>query len=160
MSTCTPTRGAGTGVSPLRSGTVTLRAPGRLHLGFLDPAATLGRAFGSIGLVIDGFETAVAVSALPGGRTDELLAATPAAEAELERAARHLAALRRHSGRHEPLRLQLLDVLPAHAGFGSGTQLALAVGRAFAHWHGLAVDTPTLAHWLGRGLRSGVGIAG
>lgn len=167
MSTCTPTRGADAGPPAglasahdsalARPGTVTLRAPGRLHLGFLDPAATLGRAFGSIGLVIDGFETAVAVSA---ARADDVVAGTPAAQAELERAARHLAALRRHSGRTEPLRLQLLDVLPAHAGFGSGTQLALAVGRAFAHWHGLAVDTPTLAHWLGRGLRSGVGIAG
>lgn len=36
----------------------TVRAPGRLHLGFLDPSATLGRAFGNLGLVIDGFETA------------------------------------------------------------------------------------------------------
>ncbi|MCR5868686.1 beta-ribofuranosylaminobenzene 5'-phosphate synthase family protein [Aquincola sp. J276] len=141
-----------------RAPAVTLRAPGRLHLGFLDPAATLGRAFGSIGLVIDGFETAVSVTA--AARADEIVAATPAAQAEVERAARHLAALRRHSGCSGALRLQLLEVLPAHAGFGSGTQLALAIGRAFAHWHGLAVDTPTLARWLGRGLRSGVGIAG
>ena len=30
-----------------------VQAPGRLHLGFLDPAGTLGRRFGSLGLVID-----------------------------------------------------------------------------------------------------------
>ena len=36
---------------------VSVRAPGRLHLGFLDPSGSLGRRFGSIGLVIDGFET-------------------------------------------------------------------------------------------------------
>ncbi|MEF7612940.1 beta-ribofuranosylaminobenzene 5'-phosphate synthase family protein [Aquincola sp. MAHUQ-54] len=136
---------------------VTLRAPGRLHLGFLDPTATLGRAFGSFGLVIDGFETAVELSAAPA---DVLEAATPAAQGELARAARHLEVLRERSGLRTPLRLRLLDVLPAHAGLGSGTQLALAVGRAFAQWHRLDVDTPTLAHWLGRGLRSGVGIAG
>ena len=52
------------------------------------------------------------------------------------------------------------SVLPAHAGFGSGTQLALAVGRAFAALHGLDLATPALGHWLGRGLRSGIGIAG
>jgi beta-ribofuranosylaminobenzene 5'-phosphate synthase len=68
--------------------------------------------------------------------------------------------LKRHSGRHEALRLSLLRVLPAHAGFGSGTQLALAIGRAFAQWHRLDISTPTFAQWLGRGARSGVGIAG
>ncbi|KNZ33056.1 MAG: beta-ribofuranosylaminobenzene 5'-phosphate synthase [Methylibium sp. NZG] len=136
---------------------LTLRAPGRLHLGFLDPAATLGRRFGSLGLVIDGFETALELSA---SSTDRISATTPAAQAEVERVSAHLHALRERSGRHAPLRLRLMRVLPAHAGLGSGTQLALAVGRAFAQWHGLGVDTVTLATWLGRGLRSGVGIAG
>jgi beta-ribofuranosylaminobenzene 5'-phosphate synthase len=50
--------------------------------------------------------------------------------------------------------------LPPHAGFGSGTQLALAIGRVFARWHGLALSSATVAHWLARGLRSGIGIAG
>jgi len=56
--------------------------------------------------------------------------------------------------------LQLSRVLPPHAGFGSGTQLALSIGRVFAHWHGLQLSSMTLAHWLARGLRSGIGIAG
>ncbi len=136
---------------------LTLHAPGRLHLGFLDPAASLGRRFGSLGLVIDGFETVLELSA---SATDRVSAATPAAQAEVERASAHLHRLRDRSGRHAPLHLRLLQVLPAHAGFGSGTQLALAVGRAFAQWHALIVPTATLATWLGRGLRSGVGIAG
>lgn len=136
---------------------VGVRAPGRLHLGFLDPSGTLGRRFGSIGLVIDGFETEIELTASP---RDQLHADTPAARAELDRAAEHIARLRERTGRREPLSLRLGRVLPAHAGFGSGTQLALAVGRAFVRWHGLEVDTPTLAQWLGRGLRSGIGIAG
>jgi beta-RFAP synthase len=68
--------------------------------------------------------------------------------------------LRERTGRRDRLVLRLHRVLPAHAGFGSGTQLALAVGRAFALWHGLNIATATLASWLGRGQRSGVGIAG
>ena len=32
-------------------------APSRLHLGFLDPNASLGRRFASLGLVIDAFAT-------------------------------------------------------------------------------------------------------
>ncbi len=136
---------------------VRVSAPGRLHLGFLDPAGTLGRRFGSLGLVIDGFETVVEIGPADA---DTVTAASPAAAAELERALGHVQALRRHSGRTSPLHLHLQQVLPAHAGFGSGTQLALAVGRAFAVWQGLDVTTPELARWLGRGLRSGVGIAG
>jgi beta-RFAP synthase len=136
---------------------VRLHAPGRLHLGFLDPAGSLGRPFGSLGLVIDGFETVVELSAAPADATS---AATPAAQAEIERARAHLHELRRRSGRHEALHLRLLRVLPPHAGFGSGTQLALAVGRVFAAWHRLDLDSATLAGWLHRGARSGIGIAG
>ncbi len=34
------------------------------------------------------------------------------------------------------------------------------MGRAFAHWHGLNLSSATLATWLARGQRSGIGIAG
>ncbi len=136
---------------------VTADAPARLHLGFLDPSGSLGRRFGSIGLVIDGPATQVAISA---AEADAVIAATPAAQAELTRASEHLQRLREHTGRRQALQLRLLQVLPPHAGFGSGTQLALAIGTAFARWHRLDVDAVTLAAWLGRGLRSGVGIAG
>ena len=47
--------------------------------------------------------------------------------------------------------------MPASA---QAPQPALAIGRAFAQWHRLDISTPTLAQWLGRGARSGVGIAG
>lgn len=142
---------------PATDSVVVVRAPGRLHLGFLDPSATLGRRFGSLGLVIDGFETEVALATAPH---NEVRADDAAAAAERDRAAAHLAALQRATGCDAPLRLELRQVLPAHAGFGSGTQLALAVGRAFASLHGLSLATAEIARLLGRGLRSGVGIAG
>ena len=136
---------------------VTVRAPGRLHLGFLDPSATLGRRYGSLGLVVDGFETVVE---LRRAASNGFSASDAGSEAERERALAHLATLQRECGRPEPLQLALHGVLPAPAGFGSGTQLALAVGRAVAALHGLAVPTAEIARLLGRGLRSGVGIAG
>ena len=144
-------------MNPDACAAIDLRAPGRLHLGFLDPAGTLGRRFGSLGLVIDGFETALSLAASP---VDRLTAGPEAAADELERVAAHLLRLRQCSGCHQPLALHLHRTLPPHTGLGSGTQLALAVGRAFAAWHGLPLATHTLAQWLGRGLRSGVGIAG
>ena len=136
---------------------VTLRAAGRLHLGFLDPAGTLGRSFGSLGLVVNGFETRIELS---DAASEQIVASGAGERAEAERAAACLHALQRLSGRSAPLRLRLVHVLPAHAGFGSGTQLALAIGRAFAQWHRLELSTPQLAHWLGRGARSGIGVAG
>ncbi|HEY9025901.1 MAG TPA: beta-ribofuranosylaminobenzene 5'-phosphate synthase family protein [Burkholderiaceae bacterium] len=136
---------------------VTLRAPGRLHLGFLDPSASLGRRFGSLGLVIDGFETEVQLSA---ALADRITADTPEGAAQMERATACLRTLRARTGRLDTLHLRLLQVLPAHEGFGSGTQLALAIARAFAQWHRLDIGTSTLAHWLGRGQRSGIGIHG
>jgi len=132
-------------------------APGRLHLGFLDPSGSLGRRFGSVGLVIDRFESEVVISS---ASEDAVIADTPAARAELDRMVACLQRLRERTGRRDRLVLRLHHALPAHAGFGSGTQLALAVGRAFALWQGLNIATTTLAQWLGRGLRSGVGIAG
>jgi beta-RFAP synthase len=144
---------------PTSAGSVRVQAPGRLHLGFLDPGATLGRAFGSLGLVIEGFETLVELAASASG-SDSVTADHPSARAELDRAAAHLHQLRTLSGHDAPLQLRLLQVLPPHAGFGSGTQLALAIGRAFAQWHGLDLDSATLARCLGRGGRSGIGIAG
>jgi len=134
-----------------------VRAPGRLHLGFLDPSASLGRAWGSLGLTIETVDTEVLLGAAP---VDAVTAADETAQAEIERASAHLAQLRERTGAREPLRLHLQQLPPAHAGFGSGTQLALAVGRAFAAWHGLDISSLQLARWLARGLRSGVGIAG
>ena len=136
---------------------VSVLAPGRLHLGFLDPAGTLGRRFGSLGVVISGFETEVEIVA---ASQHEVLADTAAAEAETPRAAAILQTLRERTGLEAPLQLRLRQVLPPHAGFGSGTQLALAIGRAFAQWHERPVATATLARWLGRGQRSGIGIVG
>ncbi len=132
-----------------------VEAPARLHLGFLDPSASLGRKFASLGLVIDGMSTRLHLAAAP---RNEVVAGP--ADAVRERLGRHLATLQRETGVDQPLRVTVLGAPPAHAGFGSGTQLALALGRAFASVHGLDLDPRRIAALLGRGERSGVGVAG
>jgi len=144
---------------------VTVNAPGRLHLGFLDPGASLGRRFGSLGLVLDGISTTLEMrlarsdddqSDTPGDQ----YAAPPYASEELPRLRAHIEALKRLSGCRAPVDVRLRHVLPVHAGLGSGTQLALCAGHAFARLHGLALDASELALALARGARSGIGIAG
>ncbi|MCG5076094.1 beta-ribofuranosylaminobenzene 5'-phosphate synthase family protein [Paraburkholderia tagetis] len=146
---------------------VTVNAPGRLHLGFLDPGASLGRRFGSLGLVIDGISTTLemrlARSHNPGDNNEsdsDHYAAPPYASEELPRLRAHIEALKRLSGRRESLDVRLRHVLPVHAGLGSGTQLALCAGHAFARLHRLELDATQLALALARGARSGVGVAG
>ena len=54
--------------------------------------------------------------------------------------------------------LHLDEVIPPHAGLGSGTQLALAIGSAVAALEGLPLDLDEIAARLDRGKRSGIGI--
>ncbi|MHB1374809.1 MAG: beta-ribofuranosylaminobenzene 5'-phosphate synthase family protein [Thauera sp.] len=136
---------------------VRVDAPSRLHLGFLDPNASLGRRFASLGLVIDAFATRLEIAAAPETR---VWSDDPCQHDAVRRLARHLDTLQRETGLRQPLQVRLRSAPPAHSGFGSGTQLALALGRAFCALHGLELSTRRLAAMLGRGERSGVGIAG
>jgi beta-ribofuranosylaminobenzene 5'-phosphate synthase len=136
---------------------VRVSAPGRLHFGFLDPAGHLGRRFGSLGLVIDGVDTELE---LRRAAVDQLQAEGPSEQAALRRAATLLATLREATGQSAPVQLTIRRVPPAHAGFGTGTQLALALGHAFSELFGLGLSSPALAQITHRGLRSGIGIAG
>ncbi|WP_428851418.1 beta-ribofuranosylaminobenzene 5'-phosphate synthase family protein [Imbroritus primus] len=137
-------------------GSTVVSATARLHLGFLDPGASLGRRFGSLGLSIDGLSTTVEL--LPASE-DRVVASNDAAHPECARVSRLLADLKRAANLRQASEIRLHTTLPAHAGFGSGTQLALAVGRAFANQYQLPWTTADIARILGRGGRSGVGIA-
>lgn len=132
-------------------------APARLHLGFMDPSGSLGRRYASLGLVIDGLSTRIGIAAAAHNQVAVGAGIEPA---ERDRLQRHLDTLQARSGRDLPLRVSLLRAPPAHSGFGSGTQLALAVGHAFARYHRLDMASVDIAGLLGRGERSGVGIAG
>ena len=156
LSATDPAHAADSPARPRTGTLVRVEAPARLHLGFLDPSATLGRRFGSLGLVVEGLETVV--EAAPAGA--DRFEAGPGAEEELGRVRAHVQALRRATGCRAGLHVRLARALPSHAGLGSGTQLALAVGHAFSAAFGLGLDSTRIATLLGRGVRSGVGIAG
>ena len=128
---------------------VTVQAPARLHLGFLDLNGGLGRRFGSIGLAINGPKTSITISAAPQMRVTG---------SERERVGSHVETMRRALGIAGAYDVRINEVVPAHAGLGSGTQLALAVAAAFRRLHGLPLDVARDAVRLGRGARSGVGI--
>ena len=128
--------------------TIFVEAPARLHFGVLDLRGEAGRWFGGIGAAAP--EPALVVSATP---SDTLQAEGEDAGRALEFARRFLD----HYHSKRAARLRVHRALPSHAGLGSGTQLALAVGRALAEMHDLAADAATLARAVGRGRRSAIG---
>jgi beta-ribofuranosylaminobenzene 5'-phosphate synthase len=128
---------------------VRVEAPARLHLGMLAVADGGPRRFGGLGVSVS--RPAVVLEALPA---DELSVEGADAERALAFARRCRDALRLDSGAH----LRVVEAIPAHAGLGSGTKLALAVAQALAALHGRAVDAPELAQAVGRGARSAVGM--
>jgi beta-ribofuranosylaminobenzene 5'-phosphate synthase len=122
----------------------------RLHLGFLDLAGDLGRQFGSIGLAIDAFETRIELREEP---SFEVLGE------ERERGAHIARRIAKSLGLDSRKKLIISNAIPAHAGLGSGTQLALAIATAFRLLGRLPLDAQGDARLLGRGARSGVGVA-
>ena len=131
---------------------VNVTANARLHLGFLDLNGNLGRMFGSIGLSITRLGTSLSIYRDGSGRNS---AAGPAAE----RALRHLDAMAGALGLDAGFRLEIASAIPAHAGLGSGTQLALAIGAGLRCLAGVAPDTQADALLLQRAARSGIGAA-
>ena len=128
---------------------VTVTAAARLHLGFLDMNGGLGRRFGSLGLAIGHPVTRL---------TLRRATASSAKGPEAERASRHLDLLIRHLGLSSAYDLSVHAAIPAHAGLGSGTQLALAVATALRRLEGLPLDHSNDALLLRRGARSGIGL--
>jgi beta-RFAP synthase len=128
---------------------VTVTVPARLHLGFLDPSGVLGRSFGSIGLAVDALRTRIAIKPATHTHVEGF---------DAERAAAHLETMREHLRLGRAHHLSVEQAVPAHVGFGSGTQIALAVAAGLRRLHGLPLDDRGDAIRLGRGARSAVGI--
>ena len=128
---------------------VTVTVPARLHLGFLDLNGGLGRRFGSIGLAINGLKTSITFNA-----ASQLRVTGP----ENERVRGYLQAMQRVLDIENTYHVRIDEVVPAHAGLGSGTQIALAVAAGVRRFHGLPLDVRGDAIRLERGARSGVGI--
>ena len=125
---------------------VTVTTAARLHFGFQNLALANGRLYGGVGVALDGPE--LEVSARPA---DDVRCDDPAAESYVRRVVATLGV--------EGAEVTVTKRFPRHVGFGSGTQLALASLVAVARAYDIDVDPRELAPDLGRGGRSGVGVA-
>lgn len=135
---------------------VQVRTSGRLHMGFFDLHGGLGRKFGSIGLSLA--EPALVIEAQASSHLNVSgdAAIPPTVLAKASAIAQQLAA---KLDLHGALDLYIHQHIPEHAGLGSGTQIALAVGSAISRLYRLDLTAAKIAELTGRGRRSGIGIA-
>lgn len=129
---------------------VSVFAPARLHMGFIDLGGSLGRRFGSIGVGINEIATRLSITA-----ADALRVEGPCQE-RAGKAARKFADTYKLDCRAA---IRIHQAIPEHVGLGSGTQLDLAVGMGLARFHGLDLGVRDIAKAIERGARSGIGIA-
>lgn len=129
---------------------VTVTAPARLHMGFIDLDGSLGRRFGSIGAPLNEIATVVTVQS-----AERLEAQGP----DAARAARYAEKLCTALGVSSRLSISVQQAIPGHVGLGSGTQLALAAAAAVDELYGLGLSAVDMVRLTGRGARSGIGIA-
>jgi beta-RFAP synthase len=127
---------------------VRVRTPSRLHFSMVDLRGDLGRIFGSVGVAID--------------RPNIVLEAEPAPLLTVtgfraERAREYAETVLEELGVTGEAKVGIASDMPEHSGFGSGTQLALAVGTAISKIHGLDYSPERLALLLNRSMRSGIG---
>ncbi|MFB6281586.1 MAG: beta-ribofuranosylaminobenzene 5'-phosphate synthase family protein [Haloferacaceae archaeon] len=118
----------------------------RLHVGFCNLSLAHERLYGGMGVALAA--PRLTVRAEPAGA---VRCAEPTIREYAERAADLLGV--RGAAVEAP------RTLPRHAGLGSGTASALATLVAVGRAHGRAPDVRDLAPALGRGGRSGVGVA-
>lgn len=128
---------------------VTVVAPARLHMGFIDLSGALGRHFGSIGLALNEIHTRLTITG-----ADSLKLVGPSAE-RAGKCVRQFCHLLNVS---EQLEITVETAIPEHIGLGSGTQMALAVGAALNAFYGLGLSVRDIAQLSDRGARSGIGI--
>lgn len=145
---------------------IRVTAPARLHFGLIHPgpvrdwtgidggSAVPGRRFGGCGVMLDQPRAQIRVEP-----ASEWSVTGPAADRAIEFARRFAGSV--CPGELRPQRITVEAMLPEHCGFGSGTQLALAVARGLALAAGHADwGAVELAKRVGRGARSAAGIHG
>ncbi|MGR9114568.1 MAG: beta-ribofuranosylaminobenzene 5'-phosphate synthase family protein [Gammaproteobacteria bacterium] len=128
---------------------VSVVAPARLHMGFIDLSGSLGRHFGSIGVALNEISTQISITA-----ADECTV-TGESAVRAEKCVRRLCSA---LAVPDTVHIAVEAAIPEHVGLGSGTQMSLAIGMGLNHYYGLGLSVRDIAQLADRGKRSGIGI--
>ena len=127
-----------------------VKTPARLHLGLIDLNGDLGRMFGGLGVGIDHPNVIVEAE-----KSDGLYIEGKETKLVTEMTNRFLT----FYNQPPKVRITIKNVIPAHIGLGSGTQLSLAVAVALARLYNVQASIQELTVVMGRARRTGIGTA-
>lgn len=116
----------------------------------IDLNGELGRVDGGVGLALEEPKIEVKVD-----EADDLSVRGPLKDRAEDAARRVLGVLDINSG----VSVEVTRDYPQHVGLGSGTQVALAVGKGICELYGVHRSTRQIAEMVGRGGTSGIGTA-
>lgn len=140
---------------PLPGAPLTVFAPSRLHFGMLSCGRPGERQFGGVGAMVSA--PGLRLSIAP---CDTVEVSGPGADRAREFIARLAERVAWWPDR-ATCRVTIEAAPPAHAGLGSGTQLGMALAIGLAAFFGAPPQTAgELAHAVGRGRRSAIGVHG
>ncbi len=123
-----------------------VKTPSRLHITLIDMNGSIGRIDGGVGLALE--EPFIEIVAK---ESEELC---------IEGNERFKKAAERFANRFGyGIKIRVLSDYDNHVGLGSGTQAALAVGKAYCEIYGIKMSVREIAEIAGRGGTSGIGVA-
>jgi beta-ribofuranosylaminobenzene 5'-phosphate synthase len=128
---------------------VTVTTSARLHMGFFDLNGATGRMFGSVGVSLDAPETIIEIAKCEKRLIDAK---------NQDYVAKIVDNLTNTLKIDKDFSVKILQNIPQHAGLGSGTQMALAIGAALNTLFSLDLSAAQIASASQRGARSGIGI--
>jgi beta-ribofuranosylaminobenzene 5'-phosphate synthase len=128
-----------------------ISTPARLHFGIIDMLGDLGRIHGSVGVSIQKPRLILDI---------EESSETKITGARSNRALEIVEQLKETYDIQSGVSLTIHEDIPEHTGFGSGTQLALAIGTALNRIFDLGLSLEDIAVKLERSRVSGIGTHG
>jgi beta-RFAP synthase len=128
-----------------------LSTPARLHFGIIDMRGDLGRIHGSVGVAIE--KPRLVIDIEESSKTEIIGARSSRAHEIVE-------TLRKTYDIQSGIALTIHEDIPEHTGFGSGTQLTLAIGTGLSSIFDLGLSVEEIAVKLERSRVSGIGTHG
>jgi beta-ribofuranosylaminobenzene 5'-phosphate synthase len=128
---------------------VRIKTPSRIHITLIDLNGSLGRIDGGVGFAIENPNVEIVCK-----ECDYVLVRGGMNRERFERVARKLQGIF-----NKGIKIEVKSDYDAHVGLGSGTQISLAVAKAFNELYELGLSVRRMAEITGRGGTSGIGVA-
>ncbi|RKU27852.1 beta-ribofuranosylaminobenzene 5'-phosphate synthase [Candidatus Poribacteria bacterium] len=129
---------------------IKITTPSRLHFSLIDLNGKLGRIDGGFGLAIN--KPYFQIIAEP---SSEIIVESHTYQERTTETVKKF----QQSYPFPGIKLKIVNEIPNHSGFGSGTQLSLAIAAAVNSLYKLDLSLLELANAVGRGGTSGIGVA-